>query len=313
LGQAPSLYVQAVDDSNTARVRILAENGQYHITDPDTHHPLVRELTGFSADIAQSVVQQLEHIARWLAVVELQAPANSQIPSNAVAMELTQDGQTLTSPSITLLYQQQGERWNQPTFQLKLTNQWERPLYCTVLDLTERYAINPGLFEAGGVWLQPGETAWAMGGKPLYASVPKEMWDDGVTEYRDIFKLIVSTAEFDARLLAQDSLDAPRRCTVTPSIGRQLNGLDRLMQRLQTRDIGATPENDSYDDWTTCQQAVITVRPRQGLPIPAVGEPISLGAGVKVSPHPTLSAKAPAHLSAPGEPLPRPTYPAAHL
>ncbi|MEM6436888.1 MAG: caspase family protein, partial [Cyanobacteria bacterium P01_D01_bin.115] len=294
LSQAASeaaAYIAEVPDADGAAFQVAAIDGRYRIADAISGQALVADSVGFEAAIAAQVVARLEHIARWLAVAELQSSVNTRIPANAVQFEILQAGQPLQAAPITLSYQYQAERWQQPTFQIRLTNTSDMPLYCSLLDLTERYAVSPVGFEAGGIWLQPGETAWVMGGKPLYASVPKELWQQGVTEYRDIFKLIVCTAEFDARLMAQGSLDAPR--TRSAEVGRNArpSTLNRLMRRIQTREISAEPEDDTFlDDWHTEQITVITVRPQPGQVIPAAGGALSLGAEVMLQPHPELQA-----------------------
>ena len=260
LTQQSSLYVKAVDVSEQASFRVVAENGIYQITDLNSFQSLAGSSSGCRS--ATQVVNRLEHMARWTTLVNLAGPATSQIPTDAVQMQLYQHGQEIQSTQIELRYEKKVGRWQQPQFQLKLTNTWSCPLYCSVLDLTERYAISPAFFEANGVWLQPGESAWANGGKPLYASVPKELWQQGVTEYRDIYKLIFSTAEFDARLLAQPNLDVPLTRSIADLSQVQPSVLNRLMHRLHTRDVSTAPEEEAlHEDWNTHQMLVITVRP----------------------------------------------------
>ena len=91
-----------------------------------------------------------------------------------------------------------------------MTNNSQRTLFCGLLDLTQRYQVDAGLIKAGCVKLEPGETAWGYLGNPIPASVPDEVWKQGVIEYKDLLKLIVCTEEFDARLLEQPALDLPR-------------------------------------------------------------------------------------------------------
>jgi len=260
--QRPSLYVKESDSVKEASFRVVAQAGAYEITALTSLHPLAEPLLGFVGAIATQVVTRLEHMARWTTLVRLSAPQTTQIPSDAVQMQLYQSEKAIESPQIELRYEKKGERWHQPQFRLKLTNYWEKPLYCVVLDLTERYAISPVFFEAGGVWVQPGEAVWANDGKPLYASVPKALWQQGVTEYQDIYKLIFSTADFDGRLLSQPNLDAPPTRAAVDVSQLRPSVLNRLMARLQTRDVSTGPEEDEfYDDWNTSQISVVTIRP----------------------------------------------------
>lgn len=146
--------------------------------------------------------------------------------------------------------------------QVKLINTSNESLYCTLLDLTDRYAISAGFFATGGVWLNPGEEAWALDKQWIYASVPQELWEQGITEFKDILKLIVSTTEFDATLLEQDKLDLPRaRVSAHRSIQGHKTTLNRLINRVQTRDLGARLEAEVYDDWLTNQVTITTIRP----------------------------------------------------
>lgn len=288
--QPVSLYLTQVDNPDEAKFRVHAVNGRYQILDAVGEQALVRDLVGFSEAIADKVIERLEHIARWMTVADLSRSPNSRIPANAIQLDILQDGQVLVNAPVLLAYQRAGSRWQQPTFQVRLTNTSDLTLYCALLDLTERYAISPVGFEAGGVWLQPGETAWVNGGKLLYASVPKELWQQGVTEYRDIFKLIVCTAEFDARLMAQGNLDAPVTRLV-PSANIRPSTLNRLMRLVQQRDIGAVPEEDMVlDDWSTSQVTVVTVRPQEAQTIASAGRAIALGAEVQLYPHEGLQA-----------------------
>jgi len=291
--QPASQYLAQVADPAEAKFKVHAVDGKYQILDAVGEQPLVRDLVGFSGAIADKVIAQLEHIARWMTVAELSRSPNSRIPAGAVKLDILQDGQVLDNASILLSYQPSGRRWQQPSFQVRLTNTSDLSLYCALLDLTERYAISPLGFEAGGVWLQPGETAWVNGGQLLYASVPKELWQQGITEYRDIFKLIVCTAEFDARLMAQGNLEAPVTRSTIPPANVRPSTLNRLMRRVQQRDISAEPDEDTLlDDWSTSQVTVVTVRPQAAQTIAPTGPAMSLGADVQLHPHGGLQATA---------------------
>jgi pimeloyl-ACP methyl ester carboxylesterase len=291
--QPALLYLTQVEDPAEAKFQVHAVEGKYQILDAVGGRALVRDLVGFSGAIADKVIAQLEHIVRWMTVADLSPSPNSRIPVDAIQLDILQDGHVLDDAPILLSYQRSGSRWQQPTFQLRLSNTSDLVLYCALLDLTERYAISPVGFEAGGVWLQPGETAWVNGGQLLYASVPKELWQQGMTEYRDIFKLIVCTAEFDARLMAQDNLDAPVTRSTLPLENVRPSTLNRLMRRVQQRDIGAEPEEDMVlDDWSTSQVTVVTVRPQEVQAIAPNGPAVSLGADVHLHPHEGLQATA---------------------
>lgn len=254
-----SLYVREVSNSETAEFKVLARNGEYIITRPADGVPIVNQIPGYTQDSAIKVIQRLEHITRWTNLSELSSTANSRIRSNAIEMEIYQGDKILSDGEIHLSYYQNDRgKWNRPTFKIKLKNTSNETLYCVLLDLTQQFAINAGFFEAGYVKLEPSQAAWALGGKPIPATVPQELWEQGITECQDILKLMVCTNEFDARLLEQDKLDLPRPKYTQRSL--RAGTLNRLMNRWQPRDF-ILNEAEEYDDWVTSQIVIKTIRP----------------------------------------------------
>jgi hypothetical protein len=140
-----------------------------------------------------------------------------------------------------------------------------------LLDLTENYSVGAGLLPKGGVWLEPGQESWATVlvrgrlDKTIHVTIPDRLWRQGVTELRDILKLIVSTDEADATLLQQGELPV----TFAPTfrkMPKRLSTLNRLMTRVHTRDFGAAPGSDeAFADWTTVEVALTIVRPAEAV------------------------------------------------
>ncbi len=288
----PSLYVREAPDSE-AEFKVLVRNGEYIITRPADGVPIVAPIQDYTKDSAIKIIQRLEHITRWTNLSELSSTANSRISSQAIEMEIHQDNKILSDGEIHFnYYQDDSDKWKKPTFKVKLRNTSNETLYCALLDLTEQFSINAGFFEAGSIKLEPNQEAWALGGKAIPASVPDDLWNQGITQYQDILKLIVCTSEFDARLLEQKKLDVLRQ-KYTPSERGSLRAgtLNRLMNRLQSRDLG-TEEAEEYDDWVTSQVVIKTNRPLETTAIPNSGSGVSLGAGVLLKAHPQLQAEA---------------------
>jgi hypothetical protein len=265
-----SLYVDRVAHRVEAKLRVLASHGRYLITSADGDRPLTTAIQAYTPASAGQVVTHLEHVSRWMNTIELAPPTTSQIPPDAIHMQLfDQAGQEIHTPRFAYQLNSKGE-WIETPFKLKLTNTSRQKLYCTVLSLSEQYAIDV-LFEAGGVWLEPDQEAWALAGNWLYPQVPREWWQrDGITETQDVLKLIVSTAEFDARLLLQDDLDpfhpdkdlSHRGIQNGPTRGDLQGTLNHLMNCIQWRRVGTRAENTLIDDWTTSQIDVTTLRPQ---------------------------------------------------
>ncbi|MFB2770832.1 caspase domain-containing protein [Pelatocladus sp. BLCC-F211] len=259
-GNQPSLYIREVATPETAEFKLLARDGKYLITRPADDRPLVASIQGYTNATALQVIQRLEHITRWTNIVELSSPATSRIRPDAVQMLIYQEGQELQDTQIRLEYRQENGKSKSPTFKVKLKNTSQEPLYCALLDLTERYAVSAGLFDGGGIWLQPKQEAWALGGREIYATIPEKLWRQGMTQMKDVLKLIVSTAEFDATLLEQEELDLPSRLVKQASRGQ--GTLNRLMNRVLSRNLVAMPEEEElYDDWIASQIVITTIRP----------------------------------------------------
>ena len=187
-----------------------AVHGRYEISRPGDQCPLTVGAPGFDAEQARLAVLRLEHIARWTKIVELRNPG-SLIPTDAVQLEILQpqdhgDWQPASEGGVRLAYQWDQNGWRQPCFKVRLVNRGGMRLFCLLLDLPETFGVFPILKGSGGIWLEHGQEAWANDGQPLYAEIPDPLWQAGTYEFKDTLKLIVSTEECDATLLAQDDL-----------------------------------------------------------------------------------------------------------
>jgi pimeloyl-ACP methyl ester carboxylesterase len=273
-----SLYVKTVDTLVAAEYRLWAHNQEYVITQPHDDRPLIRQVTGYTEDGANQVAKQLGYIAHWLTVVEQKNPTSS-LPIDAVKMQIYQNGQELQDEQLRVEYRREGETLIQPRIQIKLTNTTQRRLYCTLLDLSELYGVSSPFFDGAGVFLDPGSdvnVTLTIAGKlttDIPMSVPKELWEQGVTEYQDILKLIVSTDEFDPKPLLQSRMDAP------------------MLRKLRSRDVGLEDETPPPGDWITSQISIVTVRPQKSTEITAKA-PALMGSGVTILAHPALQATA---------------------
>jgi hypothetical protein len=288
----PSLFIREIKPQETPDFRLLARDGQYIIARPGDDRPLVGQIDGLNQPGAHRAVERLEHIARWTQTARLANPASSIKPDD-VALTVLVGGQEVKGKEIRLEYGFENGAQVKPSFKVKITNNSTRPLYCGLLDLTQRFGVSAGLLTAGYVRLEPNQTVWANQDREIRASVPDEVWKQGIVEYRDLLKLIVCTQEFDPRRLEQPNLDMPRSKAVdrTRSLGRD-GSLNRLMRKVQTREL-ETDDPPNLDDWQATEISFTTVRPQLSTPVPAAGQPeAALGQGVKLEPHPALRAQA---------------------
>jgi pimeloyl-ACP methyl ester carboxylesterase len=296
--QMPSLYVAEEQNPDKAAFRLLAQAGEYLVTRPTDDRPLITQLRGYTAVNATEAVGNLEHIARWLKVVELQSPSSSRIPPTALQVEILEGEKdevpekVITEPQIRLEYKFDATtgKWKQPAFRVRLTNRGSETLFCALLDLTEQFEIDAALLPGGIVRLPAGETVWVNDGKPIYGNVPGPRWQQGMTEAKDILKMIACTTDFDATMMSQGELGQP--LSATRSATRGGGTLNRLMQRVITRKLSnKADDEENYDDWIATQVTFTIVRP-QAAAVVSTEAPVALGRGVTLQPHPTFKAKA---------------------
>ncbi|MFM6027111.1 MAG: caspase, partial [Dolichospermum sp.] len=163
------------------------------------------QIDGYTQDNAQKAIQRLEHIARWSAIAQLGGSGNGVIKEDDITMELIFGDKDLSqSKEMRLEYKLREDGKRKPsTVQIKLTNNSDRALYCGLLILTDLFEVQfpfrQGM-EAGYVRLEPQGTYESQSGR---LTLPPELPQE-ITEFNNTIKLIVSTAEFDGKLLTQN-------------------------------------------------------------------------------------------------------------
>lgn len=294
----PSLFIQEGDIANaTLRVSIL--NDKYRISRIGDNYSLIVDIPVIAPNSADLVVTQLEHIARWLKILQLTNKL-SRISSNAVQLDImltNKNGkdETATAGSEVLLeYQYQNQRWQEPKFKIKIKNTSSVKLYCVLLDLPESYGVFL-LLDGGGIWLEPGEEVFVISGNGspvFYANIPDPLWNKGLLEMKDTLKLIASTEEVDATLLAQEDLNVELvfnkgTRSITPA-----NMLERLLYRVGTRHFTSNAKKDEVlVDWITSEVSFTTIRPKEATDVAGSGKVLALSEGVELAGHSQLKAK----------------------
>jgi hypothetical protein len=124
-------------------------------------------------------------------------------------MEIVTSGQeevTLFEPHLDLEYEEdENGELIPPTLRIRLSNNSTYVLFCNVLVLNDRFGVSAPFFNTrNGLRLEPGSI---VEGEYVNTSVPNELWEEGVTESQEIFKLIISNEDFDVSSLEQEILD----------------------------------------------------------------------------------------------------------
>lgn len=293
---AGSQFVSEAGQQDGADFRLIARDDQYLIAKADDDRPVVEPIGGYGDASARQAVERLEHIERWKTTAELDNPASS-IGTGEIQIEVCLNSKPLAGSEWRLEYTRiKDDEWINPEITIRLKNAGTRTLFVGLLDLPQTFGISSILAHVGCQKLDPGQETFANDGDAIPVTVPDQFWQRGVVEIKDIIKAIVSTSPFDARRLEQADLDVPRTRSADlqrngiAGDSRELGSLERLMERVQTRQIGQQPVR-RIDDWRTLEFAIVTVRP---LPVQRLepGRGVELTDGVRIEPHPSLVAAA---------------------
>jgi len=171
---------------------------------------------------AHRALADLAHIGRWRQIKSTTNPVSQLIEAVSIDIVEPLPGETiaprdrvaaLPDPDGTfrLSYELQNGRWMPPRRFIRLRNTTRRPLYCALLDLTERFKIDATLFRGARI----GECAVvAVGeGAPIDFYLPNDVPIEPGTSYRDWLMLIVSTEEIDGRPYEMPALGPVTRDT----------------------------------------------------------------------------------------------------
>ncbi len=228
--------------------------------------PLATQITGYSNQNADKAISYMEHIGRWKNTLDLGNPISQLDASQFIVTVYQVAADGTQSPIGVQLYKdaKNGKHQmsnivfgynddnNLPKFQIKVENKSGKRLYFSLLLLSSQFGVF-NAFKEPGYWLKPDEFALSRTGRFI---VPKEFRAFGRKEVVENYKLVVSTEEFDPRLLIQDDLGLPKpnmRSALDP-----LEGLNKIIGDVQNRGVMFDDEGSdvpSYD-WTTVMTQV---------------------------------------------------------
>lgn len=148
--------------------------------------------------------------------------------------------------------------WREPMVSVRIHNRSDRPLWCALLDLTDSYAADPGLYLPD--FIGPGRTGYALNGDAVRLRLPPDRPVRPGAYVRDWLKLIVAEQAFNTVPLQLPRLGAgtgPR-----DRLGRAAaDGMFRLTAHAtHHRDAGPSGHG-SAGRWATRTVALRTVVP----------------------------------------------------
>ncbi len=303
----PSMYIRAAKteaELEQAELSLvaLADEQVYRIRRAHDSLGLFVD-TPFSTPLApQIAIQRLEHMARWIKIYELHNP-DSKIKSDDIALTVTStdfDGQeTEVDPThvINLRYKMIDGQLQKPGFKIEIKNKVSRALYMALVNVAPSYKIWPVALPGASLStlkVEPNTSIHVAEGNRIALSIPDGL-PDTVTEINDLFKLIVSTAPFDAAILEEPSLQIQLRDDGKDIDGfgdrNLLNSLAALLGRIPFRD-GGFDEVAMISDWRTIDINVTTTRPQSEVVVTANTKSISLGEGITLTNETNLTGTA---------------------
>jgi hypothetical protein len=215
-------------------------------------------------------VGALEHIARWRQVKNLGNPVSrlrdtvsieivEPLPHERVAPRDRAAVRPDADGAIRLAYHRQDGGWVAPTRFIRLRNTAPRPLYCVLLDLTDRFRIHADLFR--GAEIAAGSVAAVGEGARIEFALPVDRPVEPGARVCDWLMLIVAEDEVVASPFELTPIGTPGYARSRGVLGVQ--GLvERLGRGAVHRDIRPAPVN-AYE-WWTLLVPVITEVPREG-------------------------------------------------
>lgn len=189
------------------------------------------------AGINQALAQ-LAHIAQWERIKKLGNPG-SHLPSESVKIDLIdpETEQPLMSFSEGYVFHHNALAGQKSQFKIRLTNTSGKKLFCLLAYFSGNFQVEAGLLNVNGLWMEPGDVAWAMDGMKATATMPDALFQLGQTHVDEYLKVIFSTRELNPTLLNMAPIE---KMAIPKSTASNHRGL-----------IFESRDTSSFDDWNS--------------------------------------------------------------
>ncbi|MEL7120199.1 MAG: caspase family protein [Bacteroidota bacterium] len=285
-------FIELLPDPNQAQYHIQVVGDAFRLTLPGQNYPLFKSVRPIDTDRADFFLDQVERVAKWNNLKELQNPRTS-IQDNELEIKLyriTEIGnQEDDAPSELVDWRERNifsygfkdNEWHQPSFRLSIKNVGQRTLYASALDLQPTFGITNKFLRIkeltpGGeeVWLIDFFENFAYKTIPL--TLENEYLSWGISEISEFFKLIVST---DPRLQTDNYNQDALELEFNPDFQTKRAGRKRSKQP-----VG--------HDWKTIDIELNVIRPQESIELPAGRSTDLLNGNVSVTMPEGVSASA---------------------
>lgn len=250
----------ALVDPDKADFLIRAQGGSYRLTLPTDQRPLFRRVEGYTADYASIFLRDVEKVARWQNLLELTNPRSTiqeaefkiQLYRVLKAGYFEDDAEVEEvnwREASQFRYDFINGKWEQPGFQLKITNTGNRTLYFSAINLEDNFKVSNRFLPMQE--LAPKSEGWltdVFNGYP-YKTIPLSLDDAyqswGVTEKKEFIKVFISSdPQLSTDFYNQEGLE-----------------LDVKKAEDTTRAGRGEQYNPNAPDWTSREIQLTTIRP----------------------------------------------------
>jgi hypothetical protein len=254
-----------------------------------------------TAEGAAATARRLDHLARWHLCKRLDNPLSALAGKVEIELVVAERGTRAPPPGtlptlspdsggdLRLRYRRNGLGWEPPHVFIYLHNRSDRDLYCSLLNLTDRFRCHSLLFPMDRI--PAGKSAVALEGRAIDVAVPAERIAAGWAEVQDWLKLLASEERFEPDAFALPNLDGALPHPPMTRDHRPRSTIDRLARRVADRDLGGEALS-SAPEWTTAIVSLVTERPPDGAALSATSTATvtaaDAGGVVSIVGHPAL-------------------------
>ncbi len=221
---------------------------------------------GTSRPAPGEVVRRLEHVARWRQIRDIRNPGSrladlvrlQVIPAEPGDVRTPRErrGMPVGPHGVIELAYTGGVP---PQMFLRLDSTATRPLHCVLLNLTDQFGIDAGMFPGG--FLDAGASAAAGGGDPFEFRIPEDRLTGPCPLVQDWLMLIASEDQINPESFTLTRLGTPDRRTARGSAA--LDGIaEHFALGVHNRDAVRRPR--TAGDWWTSVLRIVTRKPNGG-------------------------------------------------
>lgn len=213
------------------------------------------------------VVRRLEHVARWRQIRDIRNPGSRLadqvrlrvIPAEPGDVHTPRDRDGVRVGPNGVIELAYGPGGTPPRVFLRLDSAASRPLHCVLLNLTDRFGIDAGMFPGG--FLDAGASAAAGDGDPFELRIPEDRLTGPCPLVQDWLMLIASEDQINAESFTLTRLGTPDRRADRGVAA--LHGIaEHFALGVHLRDAVRMPQ--AAGDWSTSVLKIVTRGPNGG-------------------------------------------------